>query len=127
MIITHKGRITAIGDTVNVSKNPGKTWNKRTFVVDDSEIGAKWKNPVEFSLNQDDCGLIDGFRVGTEVEVAFFLNGREWQDPKTGRIRYFTELRVKRISKAGVAVQVPQPATPPASSEPDPSVYDMPF
>ena len=127
MIITHKGRITAIGDTVNVSKNPGKTWNKRTFVVDDSEIGAKWKNPVEFSLNQDDCGLIDGFRVGTEVEVAFFLNGREWQDPKTGRIRYFTELRVKRISKAGAAADVPPPATPPETSEPDPSIDDTPF
>ena len=127
MIITHKGRITAIGDTVNVSKNPGKTWNKRTFVVDDSEDGAKWKNPVEFSLNQEDCGLIDGFRVGTEVEVAFFLNGREWKDPKTGRIRYFTELRVKPISKAGAAADVPPPATPPETSEPDPSIDDMPF
>lgn len=127
MIITHKGRITAIGDTVNVSKNPGKTWNKRTFVVDDSEIGAKWKNPVEFSLNQDDCGLIDGFRVGTEVEVAFFLNGREWQDPKTGRIRYFTELRVKRISKAGAAADVPQPATPPENADSPSDVDDMHF
>ena len=127
MIITHKGRITAIGDTVNVSKNPGRTWNKRTFVVDDSVIGSERKNPVEFSLNQEDCGLVDGFRVGQEVEVAFFLNGREWKDPKTGRIRYFTELRVKRISKAGATTEVPPPATPPASSEPDLSVDDMPF
>lgn len=95
---TFIGTVVAVFPTVNVSKKADKPFNKRIIVVDDNPDGD-YKNPVAFEQIQDRCKYLDGYKNGDVVKVQFYLNGREWRDPKTGDLKYFTSNRIAYIEK----------------------------
>lgn len=92
---TFVGHIAFIGEPENVGKK--KPFYKRTFVVDDTD-DDRYDNPVPFELTQSDINLIDGYKVGDEVKVQYYLNGRAWNDPKSGKTRYFLSAKVVQIA-----------------------------
>ena len=86
-----KGELKVINDTVQISDS----FKKREFVVIDAS--GQYAQTIQFQLAQDRCGVIDNFKVGDQVEVTFFLRGREWENPKTQEVRFFNSLDAYQI------------------------------
>ena len=78
-----KGKIIEIGSTQQVTN----TFKKREFVVEYSD-NPQYPEFIKFEMIQDKCDLLDGFKVGDELDVHFNLKGRKWTDPK-GEVKYF--------------------------------------
>ena len=87
------GKLVEIFDTVQINDS----FRKREFVVEFSE-NSQYPEFIKFELVQDKADLIDGYSVGEEVEVAFNLKGRKWNDPKGG-VKYFNTLQAWRLSR----------------------------
>ena len=87
------GKIVEIFDTVQINDS----FRKREFVVEHSE-NSQYPEFIKFELFQDKADIIDGYNVGEEVEVAFNLKGRKWNDPKGG-VKYFNTLQAWRLSR----------------------------
>jgi len=87
------GKIVEIFDTVQINDS----FRKREFVVEHSE-NSQYPEFIKFELFQDKADIIDGYKVGEEVEVAFNLKGRKWNDPKGG-VKYFNTLQAWRLSR----------------------------
>ena len=49
---------------------------------------------------------------GMRVKIGFAVDGREWTDPKTGKMRYFSDLTALRLERLGASVQVTVPVAP---------------
>lgn len=120
---TITGIIVEIGQVEKI-----KTFSKRTVVICD-DPDAKHPNYIPFEATGEKMGLLNQFHVGANVKIGFFVNGRKWNDPKTGRDRYFPSLKLCSIYGAAVADSVPAPAEPPAESDDfgEEAVDDMPF
>jgi single-strand DNA-binding protein len=84
-------------------------FKKREFVLTDNQ--SQYPQHVSFQLAQDKCSLIDGFDVGQEIKVSFNLRGREWNDPKSGQVKYFNSLDAWRI-ESNMAAASPAGAAP---------------
>ena len=70
-----KGTIKHIGDTQTFGE---KGFTKRDFVLIESD--AKYPQTVKFELIKDNINLIEGYKIGEEVEVKFNIKGREYKD-----------------------------------------------
>ena len=119
------GRVVAVGQTERLGKDPSKPFLKRTLVVDDADEGAKYPNPVPFEATGDKCRDLDACRVGATVEVAFFLNGREWRD-RQGQVRWFGSNRIVEVSAGAAVPDIPMSGP----EESDPTIddaSDLPF
>ncbi len=122
------GKIRSIGAVKQFSGG----FTKREFVVDEDR-DSQWPNTVMFVLTKDRTSRLDGVKIGEHVKLSFAIDGREWNDPNTGRVRNFTDLTVLKIERLGGADAAPaanQPAQVPAiDSEPLPAddEEDMPF
>jgi len=92
---TIKGEIKVINDSIQVSDS----FKKREFVIIDAS--GQYAQTILLQLAQDRCELLDQFKVGEQVEVTFFLRGREWENPKTKEIRFFNSLDAWKIDYAG--------------------------
>lgn len=92
---TLKGTIKVIGDVKQITDS----FKKREFVVADKS--GKYEQPIQMQLSQDNCAAIDSFKVGEEVEVTFFLRGKEYTSPKDGSVKYFNSLDAWKIDYAG--------------------------
>jgi len=90
-----KGVIKVIGDTTQVSDS----FKKREFVVTDTK--GQYEQHIQLQLVQDRCDIIDKFKVGEQVEVTFFINGKEWTSPKDGSVRYFNSLDAWKVDYTG--------------------------
>ncbi|MBR6023115.1 MAG: DUF3127 domain-containing protein [Kiritimatiellae bacterium] len=66
-------------------------FTKRDLIVEEEKDG-KWPNVVAFTFKKDATGKLDGLKPGDRVKVGFAVDGREWTDPRTGAVRYFTDL-----------------------------------
>ena len=55
---------------------------------------------------------LDGIVPGMRVKVGFAVDGREWTDPKTGKVRYFSDLTALRLERLDETVPVPEVAVP---------------
>lgn len=115
--------------TVKVKKDTQQIndrFQKREFVVTDNS--GQYPQHVLFQLTQDKCGLLDNINEGEEVNVSFFLRGREWTSPQ-GDIRYFNSLDAWKLEKAGGTI--PNTGAPAPTSEPaglgDSADDDLPF
>lgn len=86
-------------------------FRKRDLVVEEEKDGG-WKNVVAFSFKKDNVAKLDGVAVGTRVKVGFAVDGREWTDPKSGIVRYFSDLTALKLDALEGAVPVPEPAVP---------------
>lgn len=120
-------KYTMTGTVVEVGKE--QTFNKfskRTIVVcDDPE--SKYPNLLPFEAVGDTMKYLDKFKCGDKVKVDFFLNGRKWDNPKTGTTQYFTTLRIASIFADGEVGE--QEEEEPVVEEPkdDGDIDDMPF
>ena len=98
----------------------------RDLVVEE-EKDSQWPNPVAFTFKKDNTAKLDGIAEGTRVKVGFVIDGREWNDPKTGNVRYFTDLtgwKVEVLNGNGTTTEpVPEapevPADIPAGDDPE--------
>lgn len=85
-----KGSVCRIGETQQLSDS----FKKRTFVIKDNS--DKYPQTIEFETTQDRTDLLNGLSVGQEVEVTFFLRGREWTG-KDGSTRIFNTLDAWKV------------------------------
>lgn len=86
-------------------------FSKRELVVEEDRAG-NWPNVVAFSFKKDNATKLDGMSPGTRVKVGFVVDGREWTDPKTGKVRYFSDLTALRLERLDETVPVPEAAVP---------------
>lgn len=68
-------------------------------------------------MNGGNCGNIsaaklDGIVPGARVKVGFAVDGREWTDPKTGKVRYFSDLTALRLEQLDGEMPMPEPTVP---------------
>ena len=91
------GKIVAIMPTQVVSEK----FSKREFVV---ETPDKFPQQILFQLTQDKCSLLDGLKVGQEVDVHLNLRGRSWTNPQ-GETKYFNTLEAWKIDVLGATAQ----------------------
>ena len=115
------GMVKAVGEIQTFASG----FQKRELVVEETGDG-KCPNVVAFAFKKDNVAKLDGVKPGVRVKVGFAVDGREWTDPKTGKVRYFSDLTALRLEQLDGTVQVPEPTDPSGlSSEPDDG--DMPF
>jgi len=92
---TLKGKIKLIQDTETF----GSGFQKREFVVIDES--GQYPQTILLQMTKENCGKLDNFKAGEEVEVSYFLNGREWTNPEDSAIKYFNSLVAWKIDYAG--------------------------
>lgn len=88
------GSIKMIGQTVQVSDK----FSKRELVIVTNE---KYPQSILIEFNQDACGLLDNYSVGSEVTVNINLRGRSWTNPKDGVEKHFNTIQGWKIGYAG--------------------------
>ena len=80
--------------TVKIMK-PKQTFasgfTKRDLVLtDDNDVQTKYPNHIAFTFKKDNTALLNNVQKGQRAKVRFAIDGRVWQDPKTGQNRSFT-------------------------------------
>ena len=85
-----QGIIKRIFPAVRVKDN----FHTREF---DLHIEGTYPQTVRFQLTQSKCDLLNDKAVGQKVEIAYALNGREWQKPGTDEISVFNTLAAWKI------------------------------
>jgi hypothetical protein len=70
-----KGRVEQILPVQSGVSKAGKEWSKQEFVIETEE---QFPKKVCFTLFGDKLSLLNGINVGSEVEVAFNLESREF-------------------------------------------------
>ncbi|MEO5911115.1 MAG: DUF3127 domain-containing protein [Pelobium sp.] len=90
-----KGKAHFVSDVINVTD----TFRKRELVIEFAE-NPQYPEFVKFEAIQDRCSLMDGVKVGDEVEVFFNLKGREWTN-KQGEKQYFNTLQLWKVNVLG--------------------------
>lgn len=114
MSFTVKGKLEKILDEVTGTSTRGE-WKKREFVITTQD--EQYAKTICFTLFNDKVSLIEGFQPGTELEVAFNLESREYQG------RYFHNVNAWRIQPAMAAAPgAPQGTVP----QFDPNAYATP-
>lgn len=101
-----KGTITEIFETIQVTDK----YKKREFVIQDCE-NDQYPQFIKFELSQDKCGLMDGCKIGQEVDVHFNLRGRPYINPQ-GVKNYFNSLQAWKIEKGAVGQQIADSSGP---------------
>ena len=86
-------------------------FTKRDLVVEEERDG-RWPNVVAFAFKKDNAAKLDGIVPGMRVKVGFAVDGREWTDPKTGKVRYFSDLTALRLERLDETVSVPEAPEP---------------
>jgi len=98
---TIKGTLKLIRPTQQVSEK----FKKREFVLTDNS--SQYPQHISLQATQEKCELLNGFNEGDEVEVGFYLRGREWTDKNTGQVKFFNSLDAYKISKVGANTSTP--------------------
>lgn len=87
------GKIYQIQDIQKIND----TFSKREFVLELTNDDQVYVQKVSFSLLRDNINLVNGLEKGQEVEVKFYLNGRDWTSPQ-GEVKFFNTLDVQEIN-----------------------------
>lgn len=82
---TTKGKVKLIGNTERISDS----FQKRRLILETKE---EYPQTVEIEFTQDRVVKLDRIKSGEEIEVSWFLKGREWTNPKDGQVKYFNTL-----------------------------------
>lgn len=127
------GRIIRIDETQTIqSTKGGNPLIKREFILqalrfnpnDGTPELDEYNTPVLEVRGQDNCNMLDKFKVGMCVKVAFVLEGRkiinkEKEKEKEGAVRFFNTARAYRIEEMKVSLpEQAQPAQTQAMSQP---------
>lgn len=119
------GRLAAIGQTETITGKNGKTFQKRSFLLDartfDPYTGqpSEYENMLPLELTAERCADLDRFRTDDTVTVSFALQGRMWQGTD-GKVHRLTAVRCYRIEPYGKNPATQQPAPQPAAIPPAP-------
>jgi single-strand DNA-binding protein len=82
-------KMSVIGKVKKITEIQEKgTFRFRKLIVETSD---KYPQVVAVDFTQNNCGLLDVWKVGDAVEVFFNVRGREWTN-KDGNVLYFTTL-----------------------------------
>ena len=98
-------RVKAVGELQTFASG----FTKRDLVVEEERVG-NWPNVVAFAFKKDNAAKLEGIVPGLRVKVGFAVDGREWTDPKTGKVRYFSDLTALRLER--LDGEMPVPAVP---------------
>jgi translation initiation factor IF-3 len=110
------GRIKKIEETKEYGSNGFK---KREIVITTQE---QYPQHILIEFVQDKCAILDSYKEGQDVKIAFNLRGREWINPE-GVAKYFNSLNGWRIEL--VQAEAPAPVAPPQNMEQvDPTAND---
>lgn len=116
------GKVKGVGELQTFASG----FTKRELVVEEVREG-KWPNVVAFAFKKENAAKLDGVAEGMRVKVGFAVDGREWTDPKTGKLRYFSDLTALRLDRLDGLEGLPEPAEP-NNLPPDPDdEIEMPF
>lgn len=93
MSLEISGQLVAIGQTVQVNEK----FKKREFVVAMTETvtGNTYTNYAKMQVVQAKCDILDRYKIGDNVKVAFNLKGN--RNEKDGKVSYITNLDAWRI------------------------------
>lgn len=112
-----KGKLLEIKSVEEISDK----FKKREFILEYAE-NEKYPEYIKLEVVNDKVSILDNYKVGDSVDVAFNLRGRSWTD-KSGKVSYFNTLVCWKISKADGSVSQPKPADVNYSPDDD----DLPF
>ena len=101
------GKVKVVGELQTFASG----FTKRDLVVEEERDG-RWPNVVAFAFKKDNAAKLDGIVPGMRVKVGFAVDGREWTDPKTGKVRYFSDLTALRLERLDETMSVPEVAVP---------------
>ena len=101
------GKVKVVGELQTFASG----FSKRDLVVEEERDG-RWPNVVAFAFKKDNAAKLDGIVPGMRVKVGFAVDGREWTDPKTGKVRYFSDLTALRLERPDGEMPVPEVAVP---------------
>lgn len=101
----------------------GKEWKKQDFVIETNE---QFPKKVCFTLFGDKTSLIDGITEGTEIEVFFSLESRDFNG------KWYHNINAWKVENAGATSSPSKPYLPEFSAadaplEADDSGNDLPF
>lgn len=123
MSIQVKGTVIQILKAESGVSKAGKEWKKQEFVIETNE---QFPKKVCFTLFGDKISLMEGLTEGTEVEVFFSVESRDFNG------KWFHNINAWKIEPAG-AVAATKSSYPPAFSagdippEPADDGNDLPF
>ena len=114
------GRVHRITPEQTITGKSGKTFTKRTIVLDvpryDSRTGEKiFDNYPSVEFLGELMKRLDGFKEGDAVVVSFDINGREFKDEQTGEVKYFNTIRGYKVEAYGKRDDLP-PSAPAGST-----------
>lgn len=117
MANTITGRIRKITPVQEITGKSGKTFAKRTLVLDaaryDTHTGEKkYDNYPSFEFSGESMKILDNFREGDAVTVSYDINGREFEDPNTHETKYFNT-RLSHTGRGTTCHRRRLPAAPP--------------
>ena len=106
MANTITGRIHKITPIQEITGKSGKTFTKRTLVLDaaryDTHTGEKkFDNYPSIEFSGEQMNKLDEFKEGDAVVVSFDINGREFKDEQTGEVKYFNSIRGYKVERYG--------------------------
>lgn len=121
------GKIIGIGQTQTIqSTKGGNPLIKREFIlqalrfnpIDGTPELDEYNTPILEVRGQDNCNIIDKFKVGMCVKVAFALEGRKITN-KEGAVRFWNTARAYSIEEMRVSLpEQAQPAQTQTMSQP---------
>lgn len=123
MALSVKGKIQQILKPESGVSRAGKEWQKQEFVIETDE---QFPKKVCFTVFGDKTTLLNGFETGSDVEVSFNLESREFNG------KWYHNINAWKIENSQTAQPVQE--TPPAfrmediPPEPaDDEANDLPF
>lgn len=102
------GTVKRVGELQKFSSG----FEKQDLIVEEDKDG-NWSNVVAFTFKKNAISKLSGIVPGAHVKIGFVIDGREWTDPKTGKVRCFFDLAALRLEVDGHQELVPEPADPP--------------
>lgn len=102
-----QGTVKRVGELQKFSSG----FEKQELIVEEDKDG-NWSNVVAFTFKKNAISRLSGVIPGVHVKIGFVIDGREWTDSKTGKVRCFSDLVALRLEVAGHREFVPEPADP---------------
>ena len=106
-----------------------KGFKKRTFAIKSQDEGRQYPTIYAFTLKQDKVDYIKPSDIGAHLVVTAYVESREWQNPKTGKMQFFTDVTAVKILHAGAANTGAVKSAPEAAAQAEPEEFseDLPF
>ena len=105
-IMKMQGEVKEVGDLQTFSSG----FQKRELVIVEIDEKAKYPPTIPFVFKKDKVSLLDGIKVGDKVAIDYVLSSRDWEDPKTGKTRYFVSFDALKVKVTYSAPGGEQPA-----------------